>query len=226
MSNKEISDTFDTLVGAYSPHGRIVFNEYEKSVFLTNYQDELLLGLYTGRGNTEAFEGSEELRRYLQQLIKKDLGHETFSFEEIKVASNSQIYILPTDLWFIVYESVVLFDTPDTCNKVTTVVPCTYDEYHRIKNNPFRGSNKRRVLRLDAGKNMVELVSDNKIESYKIGYLTEPSPIILEDLEGVKIKNKSTYTECTLHSALIKPLIEGAVKLALTSRGININNQG
>ena len=72
---------FDTLVSSYRRFkdfdnkeilDSIEFNEYEKSYFLTKAQDELVIALYNGRNvSGESFESTEELRRYLSNLVKE-----------------------------------------------------------------------------------------------------------------------------------------------------------
>lgn len=78
MTIKEFSDQFDTLLDSYKipdEFGRvenlvtIKLDEYEKSSFLTNAQNDIVIDLYTGRGLiNESYEQSEELRRYLSNL--------------------------------------------------------------------------------------------------------------------------------------------------------------
>ena len=67
------------------------------------------------------------------------------------------------------------------CLKGTNVWvhPITQDELHRLKNNPFRNANYRRVLRLDITSDSVELLSKYNISQYIVRYLAKPSPIIL-----------------------------------------------
>lgn len=99
------------------------------------------------------------------------------------------------------------------------VIPTTQDEYHRIKGNPFRGPNSRRVLRLDVNESMVELISKQDIRSYLVRYLSRPTPIILLDLpDGLSINNIKTETECKLNPGIHRMILEVAVNLAIKSR--------
>lgn len=123
-------------------------------------------------------------------------------------------------MWFITYESVTLNgDTPCVDGKEIQVIPTTQDEYHRIKGNPFRGPNSRRVLRLDVNESMVELISKQDIRSYLVRYLSRPTPIILLDLpDGLSINNIKTETECKLNPGIHRMILEVAVNLAIKSR--------
>lgn len=60
--------------------------------------------------------------------------------------------------------------------------PVTHDHFDKIKENPFKGKNKDRVLKLSLSDNRVELISDYSIKEYTVRYLRQPRPIILEDL--------------------------------------------
>ena len=99
------------------------------------------------------------------------------------LTATSQFFSMPVDLWFITYESATLKSTDKCINGLTVpVIPIRQDEFNRLKNNPFRGASKSRVLRLDVSGNLVELISKYDIDKYLIRYLAKPNPIIIEDL--------------------------------------------
>ena len=77
MNLTEFSDNFTVLLNSHWLKGDfgesvsvndIVLNEHEKSVFLTNAQDELVIDYYSGKRIAEAFEETEETRRALAEL--------------------------------------------------------------------------------------------------------------------------------------------------------------
>jgi hypothetical protein len=81
MTTQEFSDQFDVLLnssfiandfGEQSSKIDIQLDEYEKSVFLTQAQEQLVINLYNGR-NIEglSFESAEESRRYLKDLTER-----------------------------------------------------------------------------------------------------------------------------------------------------------
>ncbi len=233
MTTKEFSDAFDTLINSYNTQGSIVLDEYEKSLFLTLAQEQIVVELYTGRNNkVSSFENTEELRSSLRALIKTY--SPTKADGEFKgISEYSKFFILPPDVLFITYESAIIDDETAGCKDGSEilVVPVTQDEFHRVMNNPFRQASKRRALRLDNGLNVVEIVTKYNIKSYTIRYLSKPTPIILADLsdistliDGVKIDGISTITECKLDSAMHRYILERAVALALASRGIQNKN--
>ena len=216
MTNEEFSNEFDILINNINVG--LEFDEYEKSVYLTKAQEQVVEGLYTGKITGDSFEGTEQLRRYLADLVKTAI---LPCNKAPKGLSNGSVFaVLPDDLWFITYESVALNgDTPCINGKEIQVVPVTQDEYHRIKGNPFRRQNSRRALRLDVGNSMVELISDEDIRSYLVRYMSRPEPIILLDLpEELSINNVNEKTECKLNPGLHRTILEVAVNMAIKSR--------
>lgn len=230
MTTKEFSDAFDTLLNAYSTQIRfgdsaslvLALDEYEKSLFLTQAQEQIIVELYTGRNEkTSSFEKTEELRSNLRGLIKTaTLTESDKDFSGI--SKYSKFFILPDDVLFITYESVTISDKDAGCKDTTkiTVVPVTQDEFDKVMNNPFRQASKRRALRLDNGLDVAEIVTKYNIKDYTIRYISKPTPIVLTNLDEVSIDGVDTITECKLNSAMHRYILERAVVLAVASRGI------
>ena len=98
------------------------------------------------------------------------------------------------------------------------VFPVTQDTLVRTKRSPFRGPNERRILRLDSGKNQVELISNYEIFTYTVRYLSRPEPIILKELpQGLTIGGKSSPQTCLLNTAIHKAILSKAVLIAKSS---------
>ena len=77
MTTSEFSNEFDVLLNSFYTQGvfgetssksELVLDEYEKSVLLTQAQEEIVKELYSGKFNGESFEKTEELRRSLSNL--------------------------------------------------------------------------------------------------------------------------------------------------------------
>lgn len=236
MTIDEFSNSFDTLLNSYaliSNFGEetskqtITLDEYEKSVLLTKAQEEIVLSLYNSKNPYgEAFEGTEELRRYLSNLItEKSLKPITnTSGTPLGLESKSKFFTLPEDLWFITLESVVIDNSKCGAETIMKVYPVKQDEYQAIRDNPFRGANDRKALRLDLSEGNVEIICKYMIAIYYIRYIKKVPPIILEDLPNdLTIEGKSEASDCILHEALHQKILDRAVQLALQSRGYNIN---
>lgn len=249
MSVEEFSDQFDVLLnssfiesdfGEQSNKIDIQLDEYEKSVFLTQAQEQLVINLYNGR-NVEglSFESAEESRRYLKELTKRQ-NVTTFANNNDGLFPYSYIINLNDDCLFITKETAE-FDLsnvtskPDwlTNNAIVEVIPITQDDYHRIKRNPYKKFNDYRVLRIEDNNQFV-LLSKYKLSNYAIDYIKKPKPIILTEL-GKKLtingyyfgKNATDYntsniipegpiyaSDCELNPILHRTILLEAVKLA------------
>lgn len=228
MTVEEFSNEFDTLLNSYytannigdtTNPASIELDEYEKSMFLTKAQEQLIIEIYSGKNNVgDRFEGTEETRRYIEKLIKTAILTE--KEEGTGLSDKSVFFRLPDDLWFITYEAVTISDDNAGCHNSMTsdVIPITQDEYYRISGNPFREPSFRRAFRLDYGDNIVEIISKYNISKYTVRYLSKPSPIILIDLNDLSINNISEKTECKLNSAIHRAILERAVRLAIISK--------
>lgn len=238
MTREEFSNGFDTMLNSYSASANfgeestkqsIALDEYEKSLLLTKAQNELVVNLYNGRNPYgESFESTEELRRYLSNLVvEKYLKPITnTSGTPLGITSTSSFFTLPEDLWFITLESVILDNGKCRGETYMKVYPTKQDEYLNIKDNPFRGANDRRALRLDLSEGNVEIICKYLIAVYYIRYIKKVPPIILTDLpEGLTIEKESKASDCILHEALHQKILDKAVQLALQSKGYNLQRE-
>lgn len=229
MNCEEFSNEFDTLLNSYStvpPYGDenkldITLDEYEKSVFLTKAQEEIVVESYTGKNQFgESFERTEEIRRYLSGLVKTVVLSEKLT-DHVGLSKTSMFFKLPDDVWFITYESATLKDERLGCldGEEATIVPVTQDEYYRIAKNPFRGPSKGRAVRLDIGNMVLEVISDYNIDKYLVRYLSRPKPIVLEDLNNdISVNGIKVRTECELNPVIHRAILERAVRLAIISK--------
>ena len=236
MTTDEFSSTFDTEVSSYIKfkgyvdsdfNGSVEFDEFEKSVFLTEAQEELVSDLYNGH-IYDGFESTEQVRKYLDSLIKPasiDLTEEAAAGYTTKKG----LYSYPVDfktieetqrLMYITYESVDIDDESLECGNGNTVrvEPVRHDELAKIAQNPFRGPNTSRVLRVDVGYKKLELVSAFKLHLYHILFLEKPTPIILENLEGLTIDGYSEAMTSQLDDSLHRMILQLAVKKAVASK--------
>ena len=225
MTIKEFSNEFDVLLNSYAtakPFGvgqnLTELDEYEKSILLTEAQEDIVRDLYNGKLTGDGFETTEEQRRNLDNLVKT-VEPTALDNHTLGMSSNSKFFQLPSDVWFITYESALLSDDSLGCknNTKADVIPIRQDEYHIVKDNPFRGPSDKRVLRIDTGSSVVELISKYNIQSYFIKYLSKPEPIILEDItdDNLSINGETIKMDCKLNSVLHRTILERAVALAI-----------
>ena len=238
MDLVQMSHSFDVLYNNITSNQAPGLNPYEKSMFLTQAQDSIVLAMYNGAA-ARSFEETEEFTTYLSPLVRQATITEEESGDGIvHIVSGSHVFKLPPLLMFRTYESCTLSDPdnrfgcpggPET--KEALVLPVTQDEFWRINRNPFKGANDNRVLRLayDKATDVVdsftnnsskidkysEIVSKYAIASYKVRYIKRPNPIILTDLPGdLNIHGESTAMECELNPQLHERIVLEAVNLA------------
>jgi hypothetical protein len=233
MTTEEFSSAFDTLLSSYNnvsefgaTHSRadIALDEYEKSLFLTEAQDQIIIELYSGRNDkASSFEKTEELRANLRNLIKTatiPASSDTYK----GLSEYSKFFKLPSDVLFITYEAATIEDESAGCKdgKTIAVIPTTQDTFHKTMENPFKQANNRKALRLDNGLDIAEVVSTHNLSTYTIRYVSKPTPIVLTDLSEMNVFPEvgGKETDCKLDSVLHRPILERAVLLALNSKGI------
>lgn len=202
MTLEELSNEFDVIINSYDNSQSLVFNEYEKSIYLTKAQEYIIKDLYRN------YEGTEELNSYLKTLIKD----KTYTIED---STNIELNY-PDNFLYILKEYANINTTCKSNNRVD-VLPITQDEYNEVVENPFRGS-KSKVLRLE--ENKIKLITDLPIISYTMTYLSNPSPIILIDLpNGLTINNESKKsTTIETSESIHREILDKAVQLAIQSK--------
>lgn len=231
MTNQDFSDQFTVLLNSYANTGafgeetsktEVTLDEYEKSVFLSKAQEEIVEDLYAGKIlEGESYEETEKMRRRLANL-NTEMEYEPLenTTDFYPISGDSQFFEIDSDVMFITYEAVKT-DMGGNCLKgqFIEVVPARQDEYHRQRKNPFRGPTKRRALRFDKSDNVVEIVYPLPISTYYVRYVRKPRPIILTNLpDGMTIHGKAYSSKCELDEMLHQRILDRAVQLALQSR--------
>lgn len=196
---------------------------YEISMFLTAAQNAVVVSLYKGELNGDAFESTEEITSYLGTLVEQATLAECDE-DVYRVCGSSYLYRNPEDLLFRTLESCKI--TTQCGDEQVPVVPVTQDEYWRTVRNPFKRQNRRRVLRLSysvgscsegtaSEKGYTELISSYPIFEYTVRYMKKPEPIVLENLsDGLSIDGKTQEMPCLLPEALHQTILVKAVEIA------------
>ena len=225
MDVQELSNLFDTLLQPYitkdvlGEQNTLAFDEYEKSIFLTKAQEQIVLELY------QELEQSEEVRKYLSNLIKTDNYVPVGEQDETLINNNFKSYKVEinNDILFMIYEQCTLSDENNCINdRIVSVVPTIHDDLDKVLKNPFKSPNNRKVIRLDFD-NKIELISKYNISNYKIRYLKRPNPIILVKLEDLNIDKKQEVSNGETNPILHERIVQRAVQLAVQSK-VKSNN--
>lgn len=227
-SSIEWSVEFDILWNNISSNQAPGLNLYEKSVFLTKAQEEIVKNHFNPKGNKygEGFDDSAKRQTDFSNIIVvKSLNTITTSN---KIDNRSLTYRVPTDVMFTLNESLV----DNTTNTTYVVRPLSYTQYERLNNKPFAFPLKRQAWRLSQttsdGTTIFEVVvkapKTNDI-SYKMRYVRTPNPIILETLtNGLSINGQTAESLCELHPSLHDEILQRAVELAKMAFEVGANN--
>jgi hypothetical protein len=236
MTISEYSYEFDILYNNTKSQSAPGFDEYEKSVFLTQAQRIFINELIK-----DGVEKNEYNRRLLEALIVQVALVETtggnINGANAAISSDTIFFTAPTDLMKITYEVLNITNGGATID--LPIVPIRQDEYHIQKNNPFKKPKafglSSIAWRLDYGGEVVStlevvpptglsLVADvdgNVINSYKVRYIKQPSPIILTDISVIDatltIEGQTASATCQLNKDAHLTILNIAVELAKKS---------
>lgn len=216
MTNSEFSNEFDILYNNIMSNQAPGLDEYEKSVFLTKAQDEIVKSYFSPTGNKamEGFDGSE--RRQIDfSMLMRVTSIDTFTTGGTFDARSSSAD-MPQDILMIVNESLEV--TRNSKDIILTVVPLNYQEYNRLMSKPFKRPIKSQAWRLiyNSNANKAELIAGvgDELKSYQIRYVKRPQAIILTTLEGVTLEGVTTEQSCELDPILHQEILQRAVELA------------
>lgn len=205
MTTQEFSIEFDILYNNLASNTAPPLNEYEKSVFLTKAQSDIVIELYSGRNNLGlSYESSEEVRNYLKGLL---------------VQSESTYDDTGKNIIELDFPSNIMFITREELDGIT-VTPISQDEYNKIKNNPFKGPSNKRALRITQSGDKITLLFKSNVEThtYKVYGIKKPNPIILDGIDDqtltIEGERADTPRECALDSSLHRMILDRAVLYA------------
>lgn len=224
MTTQEFSNEFDVLYNNIMSNQAPGLDEYEKSVFLTKAQSEILKNYFNPRGNKyqEGFDDSEKRQIDFSTLIKAE---KPTTYEDrfyVKFDDRSQLFRMPSDILFVLNETAL--NTIDGVNRLINIVPINFDEYSKIISKPYKQPLKNQGWRLFQSTGGIDFISEiivktgSTLTDYKIRYVRRPKPIILTNLEdtysNVSIEGLTTVTECELDPILHPEILQRAVELA------------
>lgn len=246
MTVTEMSNEFDVLYNNIMSNQSPGIDEYEKSVFLTKAQYEILKAYFDARGNKylQGFDGSEQ-RQMDFSAITKTANLEYVNIPPLqKFDIRSKTYFMPQDCFIIVNEQI--FDTDEnnqySSTSIYTVEPITYQKYAAQMTKPYKYPPKNIVWRIitqrkdfEERETVCEIIGkfnhnygDDQAPVYKMRYLRKPDPIILVNLhdeyDGLTIEGKYNRTSCELPDDLHHTIVQRAVELAAASYNPQMTN--
>lgn len=220
---KEWSQEFDILYDNIMSNKAPGLTEYEKSVFLTRAQEEVVLAHFSRHGNAaqEGLDDSIERQQDFASLIV----HATMSQNGTGTLDpRAKQFVYPTDVLFTLNEQVSV--TVGTESHFLVVVPLSYDEYARLMRKPYKYPAKGSAWRLLVNAaspgsvamkaEVVARIATGATMVYYISYVKKPDPIILETLtqDYGTINGKTVAAPCLLPAHLHNEILVRAVNLA------------
>ena len=219
---------------------------FEISSYLTIAQEQYVKMHYDGTKDlSTGFEYTEKCRRVLSPLVrnvnvsdqKSNVLQTADPLENplFGVTDDSVFYEVAKDVMYILMETILHSGTKNETTGVveggtiTPVIPTTHDEFHNAIKNPFRKPSKKKVFRMDTfiqgGKLIVEIVPPPGlvIQQYRARYLSQPLPIIVENLTsaedtagmGLTIEGNVQESTCKLADFTHREIINIAVQNAV-----------
>ena len=238
MTNEEFSNEFDVLYNSITSNQAPGLDEYEKSVFLTKAQSEILREYFNSRvdGTNGGFDGSQKRQYDFSFLIKTtileaNLANKSEEGYIPKIDNRGYLFNFPED-YFLSINEVIRDD--ESSNKFYSVVSISYSDYQRLMTKPYAYPPKRVAWRLFIGTIQKTLedtttkvtvpvaeiigkfVGNSDNWNYTLRYVKKPNPIILINLtdDDLSIEGKKTETPCEFPSQLHQEILERAVTLA------------
>ena len=146
---KEWSDAFDVLYNQVMNNASAALDEYDKSIFLTKSQEEIVKDYFNPKGNKyqEGFDSNAKRQADFAALLK--VATLTISNSYAKFDSRSVAYQFPTDFFIAVNEQYQV--TSEGMTYPYTIVPLNYVEYNRVMKKPYKYPPKGQVWRLITG---------------------------------------------------------------------------
>lgn len=244
MDVTEFSNQFDVLYNNITSNQAPGLNEYEKSVFLTKAQNEIVKNYFTAnsKGNNigQGFDDSAKRQADFSMLMQTATGTKKTSNLPTRIDPRSRVYSFPPDVFIVINESLKMGVSTFTYYQI---IPLRYDEYTRLMSKPFKRPLKGQAWRLINSGSLssstytkyVELITTPDADeprsgvdtaSYTVRYIRTPKPIIVGDLDGLTIDGyyktdttsvtgaTATSGECELDPILHEDILQRAVELA------------
>lgn len=222
MTTSEFSNEFDVLYNNITSNQAPGLDEYEKSVFLTKAQDEILKSYFDPSLNKaqEGFDGGQRRQIDFSKVTKVHAVSSVTASAKFVPQSNAKSVTLPTDALMIVNERIEVTGR-GTGSTWLTVVPIQYSEFDRLMSKPFKRPLKWqawRVIAVDTSvsADIVPGIGDT-ISKYEARYVKRPKPIILATLEGglsIGGASNTSVSECELDEILHREILQRAVEMA------------
>lgn len=229
--NQQFNDEFDILYNSIASNAAPGLDEYEKSVFFTQAQEDIVKAYFTPKGNKfqEGYDGTTERQIDFSNLTKLITREPLDRVSARKLDHRSVVYDWSEvdRLLYIINEKVVV--TRNGKKIELLVKPISYDEYSRMSTKPFFRPLKREAWRLITDTpEKIEIIggTEDTLGTYTLRCVQRPTPIILSNLTApLKIQGLSEESPCALDPILYPDIIRRAVELAKAAYSGDLSTQ-
>lgn len=190
MTTAEFDVQFDVLYNNITSNQAPGLNAYEKSVFLTKAQFQLIQEYFNRRIDNSGggFDGSEKRQIDFSSIIDWEIVSR-LTANIPTYDPRSIVYVLPKDLMFIIDEQLSLIDysvaSKEQADSDTfySVVPISYDDYARLMAKPYKYPPKGQAWRLMTKKRTVA-IEQEQTPYYETQHSSEAAYANVEGVES------------------------------------------
>lgn len=233
MTDLEFENSFDILYNNITSNNAPGLNSYEKSVFLTKAQDEIIKNYFNPKSNPkqDGYDSTAKRQIDFSTITSTENITDINNGALFDPRSNSKSITLPSDVMMIINERVKVNRGDPAEEVLLTVDAISFDEYDRLMSKPFKRPLHYKAWRLinNDTANKADLIvgPSDTITGYAVRYIRRPHPIIVSDIEDLTIEGYS-YGDmdptdpqdtlkckgCELDPALHEEILQRAVELA------------
>lgn len=224
MTTTEFSTEFDIRFNFINSNLAFSVNGYEKSVYLTRAQEEIISNYFNAKGNKygEGFDMSE--KRHIDFSSITDTKSISTKHSTITAYMNhGLVFEIPDDVLYVINEKFN-YKKSDGTDVKTSVFPLGYKAAQVIMSKAYQSPPSRqswRIVRGNAtgGHLIVEVVPKANIDSakafaYSVRYIKRPTPIVVETLtSGQSVNGVTAITECVLPAEMHDEILARAMEL-------------
>ena len=224
MTTTEFSREFDIRFNFINSNLAFSVNGYEKSVYLTRAQEEIVSNYFNAKGNKygEGFDMSEKRHIDFSSITDTksiSIKHSTI----ISYMNNGLVFEIPDDVLYVINEKFNYLKSDGVAVK-TSVSHLGYKAAQVVMTKPYQSPPSRQswsIVRGNAtgGHLIVEVIPKanidiTKVFSYSVRYIKRPTPIIVETLiAGQSVNGISAITECILPSEIHDEVLARAIEI-------------
>lgn len=230
MTTSEFSKEFDIRFNFVNSNLAFSVNDYEKSVYLTRAQEEILSNYFTPKGN--------RMQDGIDDSGKRDIDFSsiinvaeatTIKGGVTPFADNGLVFEINGNVLYVLNEKFEynIVTSPPASSVKTAIFPLRWDEYQRILTKAYKSPPKRQTWRFirsndttggnGTGKLIVELIPKSDLSGtdykYTVRYVSKPQPIVVGALGSLSVNGISIVSECVLPTEIHDEILNRAIEI-------------